>query len=278
MPYFLCYTPRMKMKIFQKTILDYYRTHGRKFPWRQTHNPYKILVSEVMLQQTQADRVVPKFNAFIKKFRTVEALAHASQKDVLVLWSGLGYNRRALNLHRAAKAIVLDHAGKVPKAKEALVALPAIGPYTAGAIRAFAFNEPDNFIETNIRSVYIHFFFADRKTKITDKELLAVGENVMYLENPCEWYQALMDYGAMLKREGKGYLNKTRNYTKQSKFQGSDRKIRGAILKLLLQKSETLEGLVTQINENKARITKIITGLSRDGFIKIKSNRFFMKS
>ncbi len=144
---------------FRKLIWRYYLTHSRPMPWRRTRDPYRILVSEVMLQQTQVVRVTPFYKNFIEKFPNIRALARAETRDVLRVWQGLGYNRRALSLHKLAKDILEKHDGRLPRDAEHLMALPGIGPYTAGAIRAFAFNEPEIFIETNIRRVFIHFFF-----------------------------------------------------------------------------------------------------------------------
>src|SRR3989338_7324816 len=144
-----------RMKDFRSTVWKYWKEHGRHdLPWRLTHDPYRILVSEVMLQQTQVPRVIEKYKEFLKKFPTVRALAKASLSDVLKVWSGLGYNRRGKYLHDAAKEIVA-----VGNIREALASsLPGVGPYTRAAVRVFAFNEPDILIETNIRAAYIHHF------------------------------------------------------------------------------------------------------------------------
>ena len=155
----------LSKKQFQKIIYAHYRTHGRILPWRFEKDPYKIFVSEVMLQQTQVSRVRKKYGAFLKQFPDFRALSVASVSAVLRAWQGLGYNRRALYLKRAAERIVHAHGGKIPREIGELEALPGIGPATARSIRAFAFNEPDIFIETNIRSAYLHFFFGPRPTR-----------------------------------------------------------------------------------------------------------------
>lgn len=201
-------------------------------PWRDSTDPYYVLVSEIMLQQTQVDRVRPKFEAFIQKFPTLADLAAAPQSEVLITWSGLGYNRRARYLHMAAKQIVAVHRGRVPGDQAALTALPGIGPNTAAAILAYAFNEPVVFIETNIRTVYLHHFFKDRDA-IADAELLPYLKATLDHANPREWYWALMDYGAYLKRRGLGKITASKHYAKQSTFQGSSRQIRGKILNML---------------------------------------------
>jgi A/G-specific adenine glycosylase len=225
---------------FQRTMLDYYQTNGRKFPWRQTKDPYAVLVSEIMLQQTQTDRVLPKYEAWLKRFPTVHSLAAASLSDVLALWSGLGYNRRARFLHEAAKAIA--HKGAFPQSPEELRMLPGIGPYTASAVAAFAFNRPEVFIETNIRSVFIFFFFNDAGrtasdmppvTPVHDREILPLIARTLDRANPRAWYYALMDYGAELKKKVKNPSRNSAHYTKQSAFKGSRREARGAIIRSL---------------------------------------------
>lgn len=224
-----------KIVAFRKVVRNYYAKEGRgHLPWRKTRNPYRILVSEVMLQQTQADRVVPYFTHFIKRFPTVAALARAPLSDVLRLWQGLGYNRRAKMLHDAAKAIVLKHNGNVPRDYSELNALPGVGPYTAGAIRAFAWNEPGVLIETNIRAAYIHHFFPKKKN-VSDKKLLPYMDAATDTKNPREWFSALMDYGSHLKKTVPNPSRKSTHHTKQKPFKGSDREIRGAILKILAE-------------------------------------------
>src|ERR1700728_3957745 len=150
---------RATIASFSKTMWDYYTRNGRNLPWREDVTPYGVVVSEIMLQQTQVTRVAAKFNPFLKKFPDFAALAKASTIEVLREWQGLGYNRRGLNLQRLAKIVTEKYGGKLPKMYEELLELPGIGPNTAGSIMAFAFNIPRAFIETNIRSVYIHFFF-----------------------------------------------------------------------------------------------------------------------
>ncbi len=171
---------------FKKTVWQYYKKNKRDLPWRRSGaTPYQILVSEIMLQQTQVDRVIPKYKHFIKQFPTFAALARAKQKDVLIAWQGLGYNRRALNLKRTAESVWNTHNGRLPKETNVLIALPGIGSYTAGAIRAFAWNLPSTVIETNIRTVYLHHFFPTQK-KVSDKTLLPLIEKTSDTKNPRE--------------------------------------------------------------------------------------------
>ncbi len=234
---------------FQQTILDFYNTKGRVFPWRETLDPYAIMVSEIMLQQTQTERVVPKYIEWMQKFPTVEHLSKASLVDVLSMWSGLGYNRRARFLHNAAIEItqIIKEDGKsFPSNPKELEKLPGIGHYTARAVSTFAFNNPEVFIETNIRSVFLFFFFQDRlkdtenKEPIHDSEIFPFIEKSLFNENPRMWYYALMDYGAELKKIIKNPNRKSKHYTKQSRFEGSIRQARGAILRQLTMQESRL--------------------------------------
>lgn len=216
---------------FQKTVWDFYRTHGRhNLPWRKTKNPYRILVSEIMLQQTQVERVRGYYAAWLKRFPTVHTLAQAPLHDVLTLWQGLGYNRRAKMLHEAAKSIVKQR--RFPVTVEALEALPGVGPYTARAVQAFSRNEEVIFVETNIRTVIIHHFFPKKKT-VDDKAILHILRATYPKGRAREWYGALMDYGAYLKQNGVRLNTRVKGYTKQKPFFGSAREARGAIIKEL---------------------------------------------
>ena len=264
----------MNIQSFQKEIWDYYRAHKRKLPWRDTKNPYRILVSEIMLQQTQVDRVIPKYRAFLKKFPTLLSLADAPLRDVLVLWQGLGYNRRAKMLHEAAQSVVERYNGKLPSERETLETLPGIGPYTAGAICVFAYNQPSAILETNIRSVYLHFFFKGKKS-VSDKEILGYVLKSLDRDNPREWYSALMDYGAMLKKKGNPNT-RSKHYVKQSVFKGSDREIRGLILKTVLQsKKESAKGVLKEISKthDKKRVCIQLKALQREGLVAFSKSK-----
>ena len=217
---------------FQEIIWQKGRELYREMPWRTDTRPYYVMVSEIMLQQTQVDRVIPKFEAFIKRFPTVEDLAKAPLGDVLQMWSGLGYNRRAKFLHEAAIKVVNEFNGVFPETDKELVSLPGIGVNTAGAIIAYSFNKPSIYIETNIRTVYFYHFFLDHG-EVSDVELRAVVEATADTEHSREWYWAMMDYGSYLKRQGIGQNNKSSHYKKQSPLKGSVREVRGQILKLL---------------------------------------------
>ncbi|TAJ15972.1 A/G-specific adenine glycosylase [Patescibacteria group bacterium] len=224
---------------FIEIVCTYYKDYGRHtLPWRKTKSPYRTLVSEVMLQQTQVDRVIPKYKEFIRAFPSVHALASASLGEVLRVWQGLGYNRRAKMLHSAAKKVVNIHDGKIPREYELLKELPGVGEYTAKAIRVFSWNEPEVMIETNIRSVYIHHFFKKRKM-VTEKKLASYISKTLDTKNPREWYSALMDYGSYLKMTYPNPSRKSVLHKTQTRFKGSNREIRGAIIRALVAKKHT---------------------------------------
>jgi len=261
---------------FKQTIYAYYNEHRRTFLWRQEPNPYFVFISEVMLQQTQTYRVQPKFDQFITRFADFNALGNASFADVLTVWQGLGYNRRALYLQQAAQQIVKQFNGQLPKEPELLQELPGIGPATARSISAFAFNNPTVFIETNIRTVFIYFFYHEHHD-IHDKQLIPLIEQALDYHNPREWYYALMDYGVMLKRTIGNASRKSAHYAKQSKFEGSDRQLRAAILRLLLeQQRKTLEEIIAIFKNDQERIPRIVQSLLKDNLIQQQSNYFFL--
>lgn len=253
---------------FVRVVLDFYEANGRHtLPWRQTTDPYKIMVSEIMLQQTQVDRVVPKYDAFIKRFPTTKALARAPLGEVLRCWQGLGYNRRAKLLWEAANVIERDEAiGTCQSTCQQLRALPGIGPYTAGAIRAFACNQAVPIVETNIRTVYMFHFFKNR-SGVTDAEILTKVERTLGAIEPRVWYAALMDYGAHLKRTAGNQNVRSAHYTKQAPFKGSDRHVRGAILRALSIRSHTLRSLAAHTALPHGRLTVQLAALEREGLI-----------
>jgi len=255
---------------FRDEVWRHWRESGRHdLPWRKTKNPYRILVSEVMLQQTQVPRVIGKYKEFLKAFPTVQKLAAAKLPDVLKIWSGLGYNRRGKYLHDSAKIIVREYGGRIPKAAAALRSLPGIRDYTASAVRVFAFNEPDILIETNIRTAYIYQFF---NVGSYDLPILDVDIHIVAAEaaegsppagGPREWHWALMDYGAHLKRSGVRNNSRSAHYTKQSKFEGSLRQVRGEILRALAR-GEKHNDLRCRYGE---KFELALVGLAHDGLI-----------
>lgn len=238
----------MTIPQFRKTVWTHYKKHGRHaLPWRALvrgrHDPYRVLVSEIMLQQTQVDRVVPYFSAWMKRYPNIRSLAEAPLSDVLQSWQGLGYNRRAKMLHDAAKAVVERYDGKMPSAVEELEALPGVGPYTARAVAAFAYNQDVVFVETNLRTAVIHHFYADC-TDVTDTEIREVLAKALPTGNAREWYAALMDYGTHLKRSGVRVNAKSKGYAKQPAFKGSGREVRGAILRALAESPRPKKHLI----------------------------------
>jgi len=254
---------------FQHAIHEHYRLHGRKMPWRETADPYEILVSEIMVPQTQSDRVVPKYREFLDSFPTLQRLAGASLQEVLGRWQGLGYNRRGKYLHDAAREIVDRFNAEVPRSTRELRTLPGIGPYTAGAIRAFAFNAPAVFVETNIRRVFIHLFFAGRES-ITDREILSLVGITLDCEDPRAWYYALMDYGAYLARVFGNANRRSAHYQRQDPFAGSVREVRGMIVRILTANRQLeVSELERQAAPGDSRFPTALDGLVRDGMIQL---------
>jgi len=254
--------------LFQQEVLAFYQEHGRHdMAWRHTTDPYRIVVSELMLQQTQVERVAIKFPLFIAAFPDFAALAAAPLHEILAVWQGMGYNRRALFLKKIAERVVQDFNGVLPRDVETLATLPGIGTATASSIAAFAFNAPVVFIETNIRRVYIHVFFPDRKT-VTDNEILPLVQRTLYRENPRVWYWALMDLGAFLKKSVTNPNRRSAHYTRQAPFEGSDRRIRGQVIKTLVAipgiSGNELPG---HIGEDAGRVKRIVAALEHEGFV-----------
>ena len=261
---------------FQADVLRFYQQHGRPFAWRHISDPYKVFVSEIMLQQTQTSRVIEKYNSFIDTFPTVHTLAQASLADVLLLWQGLGYNRRAKFMWLCAQEVVQKHNGLFPRDEKELCKLPSIGSYTAGAIMAFAYNIPTVFIETNIRAVFIHSFFQEHAV-VHDADILPLIEQSLDTRNPRDWYYALMDYGVHIKAQFPGVNKKSSHYTKQSKFHGSNRQIRGAIIRFLTQKGAAQEDeLLSCIDRSRNKILQIIDNLIDEKMISKKNNTILL--
>ena len=255
----------MNTKDFQELLTQKGAELYRSMPWREDTRPYYVMVSELMLQQTQVDRVIPKFMAFIDRFPDEKALAEAPLSEVLTLWNGLGYNRRAKYLHDTAKIITNEQHGEFPADYESLLRLSGVGPNTAGAILAYAFNKPVVFIETNIRTVYFHHFFADGE-KVPDLALKELVNATMDTEHPREFYWALMDYGTYLKKQGSGAIRQSLHYKKQPALKGSVREVRGQIIKRLTQGGATEKELRRDIVQDH-RFVPALEGLIRDGLV-----------
>ena len=267
----------MTNRLFRDTIYAYYREHGRVLPWRTTFDPYRILVSEIMLQQTQVERVMDKYETFLSVFPDVTALSRAPLRKILTVWQGLGYNRRAIALRKTSRIIENTFQGIVPPSVELLETFPGIGRATASAICAFAFRKPVVFIETNIRRVYILFFFQEQEN-ITDRQIFPLVGETLDRTNPRKWYYALMDYGAMLKKEQQNPNRKSAHYHKQAPFMNSDRRIRGMIIKALCAKEEfSLEDMIKYFQLDPERVKRNLLQLKKEGFIKNKGDKFFIE-
>ena len=251
---------------FRARILDLAAPHWRDLPWRRTRDPYLVWISEVMLQQTQVARVEARWDDWLGRFPTVFALARAADADVLAAWQGMGYNRRALALHRAAAEVVERYGGAFPHGHEELVALPGIGPSTAAGIRAFAFDEADVYLETNVRTVFIHELFTDAQS-VSDKELVPLvraacpesGGDVR------GWYYALLDYGAWLKKTVPNPSRRSKSYARQSRFEGSFRQKRAEVVRILLAAREAGVALTTERVDALLAQEELASGRSEPG-------------
>lgn len=262
-----------EIKKFRRIVLNYYKKYGRSLPWRINTDPYWVLVSEVMLQQTQVPRGLVKFPEFIEKFPSLEALARATTPEVLAVWQGLGYNRRALYLKRTAEIIVQHHGGVLPRDIEVLKRFPGIGPNTAASILAFAYNIPHVFIETNVRTVFLHHFFSGEEN-VSDAQILPLIAEALDKKDTRTWHWALMDYGTYLKKEFGNASRRSRHYTKQSKFEGSLRQLRGAILRLLLRNKKMTAEQIFKLSPNRTHdeVETALGQLLSEGFIE-KTNK-----
>ena len=274
----------------QQTIIQWYKQYGRQLPWRQTTNPYRILVSEMMLQQTQVDRVIPKYYAFLEKFPTVASLADAQTADVLKMWSGLGYNRRALYLQKCAQTIKQKHNGNFPETTEELLALPGLGKYTAAAVQSFANNKDVVVIDVNIERIFKRIFYG----KVESAE--AIAQHILPKNESRNWHNALMDVGALFcsaknpkcdfcpaknmcaASNNKERIEATWKKKKVVPFKDSDRIVRGTILKFLTTKNgqeqdQIYKQLVEQnIKREKEKFEEIVLQLEKDGLIKKEKN------
>ena len=288
-----------ELRVFVEFVAKKGRELYRDLPWRRTYDPYAIWISEVMLQQTQVSRVDGRWQRWLERFPTVDALAAAAPSDVLEEWQGLGYNRRALSVHRAAQAIS-EAGGVFPQDPKELVKLPGIGPATAAGIRAFAFNLHGVYLETNVRTVFLHELYPQAEG-VPDSELVPLVEltcpasvtdaaNVADADNtandatvqltPRSWYYALLDYGAYLKKTIPNPSRRSKSHVKQTRFEGSHRQKRAELLRVLLAHKdeggavfETLHQELCQIEVNAGRETLgeqvtlgLLEELAKEGF------------
>ncbi len=263
---------------FRAVVLDYYKAYGRhNLPWRLpersgSFDPYKILVSEFMLQQTQVPRVLPKFTQFIARFPSFVTLAGAPLSDVLQAWSGLGYNRRAKFLWQTAQIVQRQHNGRLPDTLANLVSLPGVGPNTAGALLAYAYNKPVVYVETNIRTVFIHHFLSSQQA-IDDKVILELAARALAADAR-SWYWALMDYGTHLKQSVSNLNALSKHYHKQSAFKGSKRQVRGQVLKALGVGVRSRTELQHAIAD--ARLGEVLADLANEGLIRCRGEYFML--
>lgn len=278
------------MNVIQESILKWYAHHKRNLPWRTTKEPYHIVVSELMLQQTQVDRVIPKYFSFLKKFPTIKKLAQASAAKVIDEWAGLGYNRRALYMHKFAQDVVRDFCGKIPEDREQLMKLPGIGPYTSQAIRCFGFHKDVPVVDINIKRIYSRFFF---KGEGTENELQNIAREMVPIGKGVEWNNALMDFGSLVCEDkpkcdscpltsycsafNAGVPEKYVKPKTQSRFIGSNRYYRSLVIKEL-RKAENFSAPLQKIQKLKPAdksdkwFGKILTTLLKDGLIVRKGN------
>lgn len=255
---------------FTEQVWDYYHRHGRHdLPWRQNTDTanyaYFVLVSEIMLQQTQVSRVIPAFQAWIARFPDITSVAQATRADCIMQWSGLGYNRRAKYLHDSCSILTANYGGIIPRSTEQLTALPGIGSNTAGAIVAYSYNMPTTYIETNIRTVYLYHYFSDELIPVADSQLVPIIKRTVDKEHPREWYWALMDYGSHLKKTVGNISKNSKHYAKQSKFEGSLRQLRGKVVARLSNTPTTFAQLEQELND--ARLPEVIAALEKEGIL-----------
>ena len=250
---------------FRDLVLGFHARSGRDFPWRSTRDPWAILVSEIMLQQTQTERVLPKYRAWLEAYPQPAVLASAPLADVLTLWSGLGYNRRALALVRAAA--IIASADRFPDDEESLLDLPGVGPYTARAVLAFAFDRPVVLIETNIRSVFLHLFFAGDQG-VTDARITPLIEATLFRDDPRIWYYALMDYGVGIKKQMGNPGRRSAHYSRQEPFADSNRRLRGSLLKHLGgSRGKDADELAAALPFSRESVNAALAELRAEGFV-----------
>jgi A/G-specific adenine glycosylase len=262
-------TPSAKeILCFQEAVYAFFNEKGRDLPWRRTTDPYCIVVSEVMLQQTQVERVIVKYDSFLKAFPDFATLAGTGLREVLAAWQGLGYNRRALALQQLASEVIGRFHGVLPGTVEELALLPGLGKATACSVAAFAFNSPVVFMETNIRRVFLHHFFQGCQG-VKDREILPVVDLALDRANPRRWYSALMDYGSALKKQLPNPNRRSAHYKRQPPFEGSDRKIRGRILALLVgTEALAFATIMESIGSDRERTGRLLAGLTAEGFVR----------
>ncbi|MGI6591529.1 MAG: adenine glycosylase [Eggerthellaceae bacterium] len=274
-----------RIDAFCNRVWEEGRQHYRVLPWRHIDDAYAVLVSEVMLQQTQVSRVIRYWKRFLDRFPTIDALASAESGAVLEIWQGLGYNRRALMLKHCAETCSEQWGGELPHAYQDLVSLPGIGPATAAGVRSFAWNKPGVYLETNVRSVFLYEWFPDAQEPVRDKQLIPLIEATCSQDNPRDWYYALLDYGAYLKSTHPNPSRCSAHHTRQSTFEGSRRQKRAEIVRLVLEEPGiVLDDIVERLNELEVSAGRtpvesdvaasIVGDLLKEGFFHEEQGRF----
>jgi len=257
---------------FRRKVLDFYRKRSRDLPFRHTTDPYHITVCEVMLHQTQVDRVLPRYRAWVERWPDWHSLAAADRRQVLAAWSGLGYNRRALYLRDIARIVVHDYGGELPDDYNALCRLPGIGPYTANAILIFVFNRRAVAIDTNVRRVLIHELHLS--PGISPRHLEEIARLVLPTGEVATWHHALMDYSAMVLPRR---LPSAPARSKQSTFRGSLRQVRGEIVRQLTRKTRVKTTTVAQaLHQGEPVVRRAARALEREGMVAVRGQFIYL--
>jgi A/G-specific adenine glycosylase len=264
----LIFSPE-RIQEFQKKVFSFYKKYGRELPWRKTTDPYKILLSELMLQQTQVNRVILYYEKWISRWPTIHALASASLAEVLQAWMGLGYNTRAINLHKAARKIVAEFNNDVLEAMKQYKEIPGVGRYTSQAVQIFSTNANLVTVDTNIRRIFIKEF--NLPEKVSDKALWELAERCLPRGKSRDWHNALMDYGALFLTAKKTGIKPK---TQQSQFEGSDRQIRARILRCLLKEKMSLSELEKTVRIEQIRLRQILDKMMNEKIIMTKNNSY----
>lgn len=278
-----------RRRLGREALREWYAPRRRAYPWRGSHDPYAVLVSEAMLQQTQASRVVPAYRSFLRRFPTVRTLAAASRRDVVLEWGGLGYNRRAVRLSEAARAIVRDHGGRIPRDPATLRELPGVGPYTAAAVASLGFGEPVAAIDTNVRRVVARVHLGVEGLEAPARHVWALADAWLDRDDPITWNQALMDLGrevcrpkprcdaCPLARVCRFRLDGSiaaRGPRRQGPFEGSTRQVRGAVVRALRSHpSLTRTRLSAETGFPRDRVDGALDGLVHDGLLEFDGER-----
>ena len=262
---------------FRGRVLSWYRRSGRDLPWRHTRDPYRVLVSEVMLQQTQVSRVLPAYRRFLARYPTLRALSRAPLGDVLREWSGLGYNRRARDLHRIARLCT----SRLPRTVAGLDALPGVGAYTASAVACFALGQAAAFADTNIRRVLGRAILG---RTATEREAVALDSRFGSRRATARWHHALMDIGATVCLAKRPHCDvcpvrnvcryegdEETSLRRQPSFQESDRRVRGAIVRHLASATRGVAVDTLRRGINDARVPRLVRVLAREGLVEVSS-------